>query len=80
MKGNMIEKARHATLMKEAYLCNSSLELVMAIVKMKFKGTLTQKENGLRQEILKYFNNKLDMDISSDNFMPKMEADNTNQS
>ena len=74
-KGIIIENARNADLLSKAYLCNDSLEIVFAITKMKFRGTLAQKDLGLKNELIQYFNSKLNLDFETEHFMPRLEAE-----
>ena len=71
----MKEQARNSAIINEASLCNSSLEVVLALTKMRFKGTFIRKNLGLKKEITEYFNNKLYMDINTDYFSPKKEPE-----
>ena len=68
-----MENARKAQLIKKAYLCNNSLELVFAVVKTKIEGNSKTKDDILTAEIINYFNSKLDMSFTNDNFEPKLE-------
>ena len=43
-----IENARKAQLIKSAYLCNNSLELVFAVVKTKIEGNSKAKDDILK--------------------------------
>jgi hypothetical protein len=74
----LLEESRNQNILKQAYLCRTSLEITFAIIKTKFRGSLLHKEEALKKVISKYFLEKLHLDIFKDFFTQRLEANYDN--
>ena len=63
-----IELSRREAIISAAALCNNSEDLALAITKTKFPGDLKAKETALENELKKYFQRRIGIDISCENF------------
>lgn len=73
VKERRLEKARNATILQKAKLSGDQTEIILSIIKTRFRGTMRQKELGLLNEIVNYFNKEVECNIVSEYFAPRLE-------
>ena len=74
-----LENGRNSLILQKAKLSHNQQDHILAIVKTKIRGSLSHKENRLKNEMIAFFRDRLVVDISKDYFLPRYEA-NLNES
>ena len=82
IKEKRLENARNASIIQTAKMSRDPIDIIIALMKTKYRGSIKQKEKAVQHEIASYFESRVLIDITGQFFAEKIwpiaeECENT---